>query len=107
MIRHLPEGSNYAATLASAPVESGADNGPPPPPDPVYEYKHWTEERRLLAQLINSVNMLIRYSVPWAEGKAPKFDIVGPAMWREEATKPTQSNLSVMDVIKKVTGQHG
>ena len=109
MIRHLPEGSNYVAKLASAPDELANvadDDTPPPPPDPVYEFKHWTEERRLLAQLINSVHMLIRYSVPWEKGKEPKFEIVGPAAWRDgSATPKPAKQLTVFDVIQTVTGQ--
>ena len=107
MIRYLPEGSNYAAKIASAPVDPDAvvpDEAPEP--DPVQDAKEWTLDRRLTAQLINAVHTLIRHSVNWQEGHAPEYEIVGPAVWREASTKPSK-RLSVMDVISRVTGQHG
>lgn len=109
LIRRLPEGSHYVAALSSAPVETGPINDAPAEIDPVQERLLWTEDRRLLAQLINSVNMLVRYSIQWEKGKEPHIPIIGPADWRGEGgekTKPSKP-LSVMDVITKITGNNG
>jgi hypothetical protein len=108
MIRHLPEDSLYVATLRSAPAESNdvkAATKPDPEPDPVQENLMWTTDRMLMAQLINSVNMLVRYLPQWQEGKHPKMPIVGPAEWRGEGDKPKSKPLTVMDVINNVMGQ--
>ena len=108
LIRGLPEGSRYVAVLSSAPVEySDDDTDAPAEIDPVSERLLWTEDRKLLAQLINSVNMLVRHSIPWEKGKEPKVPLVGPAHWRGEGTaeqtKPSKP-LTVMDVLQKITG---
>lgn len=105
-IRHLPEGSNYVATLQSAPVEELLTlTDEPPVIDPVMENLTWTQDRVLMAQLINSVNMLVRHSIQWQEGKAPELPLIGPAAWRGEG-KPAQPSkpLTVMDVINNVMG---
>lgn len=108
LIRHLPEGSIYAATLQSAPAEDVATEEPPAEPDPAYEAQLWTTDRMLQAQLINSVNMLIRHSIDWKDGKAPELPIIGPAKWRDEGPNATPSKpLTVMDVINNVMGHHG
>lgn len=76
-----------------------------PPVDPVEEFKQWTEDRRLMAQLINAVNMLVRHSVQWQ--KPPNIPLVGPSSWRGEGeTKPAKAP-SVMDVINRITGTNG
>lgn len=107
LIRRLPEGSNYVAVLSSAPVEYDATNDAPAEIDPVSERLLWTEDRRLMAQLINSVNMLVRYVPQWEPGKAPVLPLIGPADWRGEGTaehsKPSKP-LTVMDVLQKITG---
>lgn len=103
LIRHLPEGSNYVAILQSAPVDD-APAEPPTEVDPVMESQMWTQDRLLMAQLINSVNMLVRHSIQWQDGKAPEFPLIGPGSWRGEGantTKPSKQ-LSVMDVINTV-----
>jgi hypothetical protein len=110
MLRHLPESSRYAAALTSAPEVAGDSDIPEAPAeiDPAQEARVWNTDRQLMAQLINSVNTLVRHTIPWEQGNAPKLPLVGPAAWRGEgpnaAPKPT---LSVMDVINKVTGKHG
>ena len=77
----------------------------PPVIDPTEEFKQWTEDRRLMAQLINAVNMLVRHSVQWQ--KPPDIPLVGPSSWRGEGViKPTKT-LTVMDVINRVTGTNG
>lgn len=106
MIRHLPEGSNYVAALQSAPVDESLERSDEPAEfDPVQESQMWTQDRVLMAQLINSVNMLVRHSIQWQEGKAPNLPIIGPASWRGEGvtTKPSKP-LTVSDVINNVMG---
>jgi hypothetical protein len=106
MIRHLPEGSNYVATLQSAPVDELLERSDEPAEiDPVQESQMWTQDRILMAQLINSVNMLVRHSIQWQDGKAPNLPLIGPASWRGEGanSKPSKP-LSVMDVINNVMG---
>lgn len=109
LIRRLPEGSNYVAVLSSAPVEASANHDAPAEIDPVSERLLWTEDRRLMAQLINSVNMLVRHSIQWEKGKEPPIPIIGPAAWRGEGGEKSKSSkpLSVMDVITKITGNNG
>lgn len=110
LIRRLPEGSHYVAVMSSAPVLDSDHTDAPAEIDPVQEFRTWTEDRRLMAQLINSVNMLVRYLPQWEKGKAPEMPIVGPAIWRgeggREQTKPS-TPLSVLDVINKITGNNG
>lgn len=110
MIRHLPEGSNYVAALQSAPVEEMAQllgkEPEEPEIDPVQESKLWITDRLLMAQLINSVNMLVRYSINWGDGKAPELPVVGPAKWRNEGPEKTQSKPeSVDDTINRIMGR--
>ena len=107
LIRHLPEGSHYVATLQSAaPVEELQDLVETTSEiDPVEESKAWTHDRLLMAQLINSVNLLVRHSIQWQDGKAPQLPLIGPASWRGEgATSKPSKQLSVMDVINNVMG---
>lgn len=109
MLRHLPEGSRYVAALTSAPEAAGETlDEAPTEIDPVAETRTWTTDRQMMAQLINSVNTLVRHSIPWEQGKAPKLPLVGPAAWRGEGPQATPAKpLSVLDVINKVTGNHG
>ena len=106
LIRHLPEGSNYVAAFQSAPEEGLQTEEPAPIEiDPIEEHKMWTQDRVLMAQLINSVNMLVRHSIQWEDGKAPKLPIIGPAEWRGEGPNAKPSTpLTVMDVINNVMG---
>jgi hypothetical protein len=104
MIRHLPEGSNYVAALQSAPAVSLVTLQEPEP-DPAQEYITWTHDKMLLAQLINSVNMLVRHSIQWQDGKAPEFPLVGPSTWREEGPESTPSKpVSVSDTLNRIMG---
>lgn len=102
LLYRLPEGSYYAAARASAPDLDGDENETPAEPDPAYERRTWTHDRMLMANLINSVNMLVRYSVQWEPGKAPTFPIIGPPEWRETPKK----RVSIMDVLNKITGKN-
>ena len=103
MLRHLPEGSRYVAAITSAPeVADATPQEIPEEADPALELRTWTQDRQLMAQLINSVNVLVRHSINWEQGKAPKLPLVGPSSWRGEgkSAKP----LTVMDVLNKITG---
>jgi hypothetical protein len=105
LIRHLPEGSHYVAILQSAPVENGPAKDKPTEIDPVLENQTWTTDRMLIAQLINSVNMLVRHSIQWQKDQAPNLPIIGPSAWRGEgADAPPARPLTVMDVINNVMG---
>lgn len=106
MIGNLPEGTRYVATLTSAREQSGDtanESVDDSPPDPVMEHMMWTSDRVLMAQLINSVNTLVKYSIEWS--KVPDIPIVGPSSWRE--SKQSSKSTSLMDVINRITGQHG
>lgn len=111
MIHRLPEGSHYVAILSSAPVGEGdvRNSDVPAEIDPVAEHLLWTEDRRLMAQLVNGVNMLVRHTIQWEPGKAPQVPLVGPAAWRGEGEKkPSKPATSVLDVLNRITGkQHG
>ena len=105
LIRRLPEGSHYAAALTSAPDAEGVPTTKEPAPiDPALEARIWNQDRVLMAQLINSVNTLVRHLIPWEQGKAPTLPLIGPAAWRGEGPKKPAKNLSVMDVFKKIAG---
>ena len=47
----------------------------------------WTTDRRLMAQLINSVNTLISLTGKWEKGKEPKFPVIGPVEWRDQQSQ--------------------
>lgn len=107
LLKRLPEGSHYAAALAGTPATAPASTDTPAEIDPAVEARTWTTDRTLMAQLINSVNVLVTHSIPWEQGKAPKLPLVGPAAWRGEGPKAPAKPLSVMDVFNKVTGNNG
>lgn len=102
LIRHLPEEARYTAAVASAPEAAAVikKRSSSDKPDPIADYRAWSFDRQLMAQLINSVNTLVRHTIQWEQNKAPKLPIVGPAAWRNEGpAKP----LTVMDVLNKLT----
>ena len=105
LIKHLPEGSLYVSKLrASAPAKQ-EDGDEPAEIDPVQENLTWTIDRVLMAQLINSVNMLTRYSVNWGEGGPPDIPVLGPASWRGEGPgKPASKQVTMMDVLNNISG---
>jgi hypothetical protein len=108
MLRNVPEGSRYAAAFTSAPEAAGMETPDVPVEiDPALDARTWNYDRQLMAQLINSVNTLVRYSIPWEQGKAPKLPLVGPAQWRGEGPQAPAKPLSVMDVMTKLTGNNG
>lgn len=108
MIHNLPEGSRYVAAITAEREESGMydvqESEEPSPVDPITEHLTWTTDRVLMAQLINAVNMLVRYSIQWE--KPLDLPLVGPEKWREGEKKPRKA-VSVMDVIHRITGQNG
>lgn len=110
MIKHLPEGTNFVAAQSAKFMETREQDtqtspDAPLPVNPVEEFKQWTEDRRLMAQLINAVNLLVRHSVQWQ--KPPNIPLVGPSSWRGEGESKSAKTLSVMDVINRITGTHG
>lgn len=108
MLRNLPEGSRYAAAVTSAPEVVGIETPQAPVEvNPIQEARTWSHDRQLMAQLINSVNTLVRFSIPWEQGKAPQLPLVGPASWRGEGPKAPAKPLTVMDVMTKLTGNNG
>lgn len=110
MIRNLPEGSRYVAIM-SAPDDSDEPQEEKPPLDPaveaVLDRMTWTEDRRLLAQILNQLNVLIRVSGTWKDGKGPEFPIIGPAEWREEKTS-TRGPKTISDLMNEMghIGRH-
>lgn len=107
MIRRLPEGSHYVAAYTSDNPVATDDTDTPAEIDPAVEARTWNFDRTLMAQLINSVNMLVTHVPQWEQGKAPKLPLVGPATWRGEGPKAPAKPLSVLDVFNKVTGNNG
>lgn len=105
LINRLPETSHYVIALKSAPVKSDSKpTSEPMPVDPVAEHMFWNEDRRLMAQLINSVNTLVRHTIPWGD-KPPQIDLIGPAEWKEPVESKPKA-LTVMGVINRITGQN-
>jgi hypothetical protein len=101
LIRNLPEGAHYTAAVASAPETAAVakKRNPKAEPDPALEFRTWNFDRQLMAQLINSVNALVRHTIQW-EKNPPNLPLVGPDSWRNEGpAKP----LTVMDVLNKIT----
>lgn len=107
MLRNLPEGSRYAAALTSAPEFDDVATEEPAEVDPAQDARQWNTDRQLMAQLINSVNTLVRHTIPWEQGNAPTLPLIGPASWRGEGKSAPAKPLSVLDVINKVTGNNG
>lgn len=105
LINRLPETSHYVIALKSAPVErDSTPTSEPAPIDPVAEHMFWNEDRKLLAQLINSVNTLVRHTIQWGDNP-PAFDLIGPSEWKEPA-KSKPKALTVMGVLNRITGQN-
>lgn len=105
LLRNLPEGSRYAAAVASAPEAAAVHKkraAQAAEADPTLDQRTWTFDRMLMAQLINSINALVRHTIPWPQDKTPDLPLVGPASWREG---PKSKPLTVMDVLNKITGK--
>lgn len=103
-IRHLPEDAAYTAIM-SAKVDGGEVT--PPEPDPEIaaqmEAMTWNFDRKLMAQLINAVNLNTRVSTQWKDGKAPNFPTVGPSSWSNPKGTPPKAEdkqVTVLDVMK-------
>lgn len=106
LLRNLPEGSRYAAAVTSAPEAAAVHQkrAEEAEADPVLDARTWNFDRLLMAQLINSINALVRHTIPWPKDGAPELPLVGPSSWRQG---PKSKPLSVMDVLNKITGKHG
>ena len=106
MLRNLPEGSRYSAAMSAPGPE--ADERPPldPEVEAMLDRQLWTTDRRLMAQLINSLHTLIKVTGKWKEGEGPKFPVLGPAAWRED-TQPTAASTtdnSVEGTLQRLFG---
>lgn len=87
MLRNLPEGSRYYAALA---VDNQTEDAPEsderdPRTEEVMDHRVWTIDRRLVAMLINAVNLNTAVSGHWE--KPPDFETIGPASWSPTAAK--------------------
>ena len=96
MLRNLPEGSRYYAAMAvdrknDAPESDERD----PRLEEVMDHRVWTMDRRLIAMLINAVNLNTTVSGHWE--KPPHFETVGPASWSEEEPKKKLSEQEFTD----------
>lgn len=101
MLRNLPEGASFTAAMSAPPTDGGPAS--PQSIDPELEAwldrKTWTEDRRLQAQVINLLGILIRYSINWGEGNAPEFDVIGPAEWRGTKAQATGGQAKSIDDV--------
>ena len=82
MIRNLPEGSRFVASMS---VDQADDETPDIVVDPrieaVMDKRVWTLDRRLQAIAINAIHTNTSVSGHW-KNKAPDFPIIGPADWQ-------------------------
>ena len=91
MIRNLPEGSRYYAAMAVDHKDDEADEAEKPESDPrteeIMDHRVWTMDRRLVAMLINAVNL--NTTVSGHMEKSP-FETIGPSSWSatDEPKKP-------------------
>lgn len=93
MLRNLPEGSRYYAAMAvdnknDAPESDERD----PRLEEVMDHRVWTLDRRLVAMLINAVNLNTTVSGHWE--KPPDFETIGPASWSEDVQKPSEQEFT-------------
>lgn len=102
MMRHLPEGSRYAAIM-SAPMD-GDEARPLPEPDPealeLYNRRFWTQDRRMAAMQLNALRDLTLVTGNWPKDKQPKFPVIGPAEWRGEKPAKKAEPITNNDVLK-------
>jgi len=88
MIRNLPEGSRFLASVSVDRPELSEDN---PEPDPrieaINDRRAWTLDRRLAAMAVNAISTNTVLSVQWKD-KPPDFPVIGPADWQS----PTDRN---------------
>lgn len=101
-IRHLPEDATYTAIMSSK-IERGDIEIPEPPAEVLAQMDAttWTFDRKLMAQIVNAINLNTRVTGQWKDGQAPDFPTVGPSRW-SEGDSPTreEQQISVLDVMK-------
>lgn len=87
MIRNLPEGSRFFASLAIDHPETSEDL---PEPDPrieaINDRRMWTLDRRLAAMAVNATNTNTAVTGQW-KNKPPEFPTVGPADWSDPSDR--------------------
>ena len=86
MLRNLPEGSRYYAVMAvdrkdDQPAEARESD---PRTEEIMDHRVWTMDRRLVAMLINAVNL--NTTVSGHMDKSP-FETIGPSSWSEDEPK--------------------
>ena len=93
MLRNLPEGSRYYAAMAvdhkdEAPESDERDERT----EEIMDHRIWTMDRRLVAMLINAVNL--NTTVSGHMEKSP-FETIGPSSWSEdEPKKPAEQEFT-------------
>lgn len=86
LIRNLPEGSRFNATLA---VDHPQDPAGMTDPrlEAIADQRAWTLDRRLQAMEINAINMNTAVTGQWKD-KPPEFPTIGPADWQGPPDSP-------------------
>ena len=104
MLRNLPEGSRYYAAMAvdNPRDESAESANPDPRTEAIMDHRVWTMDRRLLAMVINALNLNTAVSGHWE--KPPDFETIGPASWSEKPSskKPEQEFADNFDFFRKM-----
>ena len=95
MLRNLPEGSRYYAAIAVDIKDAPESDERDPRVEAVMDHRVWTMDRRLVAMLINAVNLNTAVSGHWE--KPPEFETVGPASWSADAKKKPLSEQEFTD----------
>lgn len=84
MLRDLPDNARYTAVVL-AERDLADDEEVEEETDPLIiarrDRRTWHLDRQLIAQLINSTNLLVRVTGHWEKGNEPEFATVGPASW--------------------------
>jgi hypothetical protein len=105
MIRNLPEGSRFVASME---VDRKDENSEAPPLllDPrieaVMDQRVWTLDRRLNAMQINAIYSQVAVSGQWGKAGPPDFPIIGPADWRDAESKKSKEPKDNFDVLRKM-----
>lgn len=101
MIRNLPEGSRFVASME---VDRDKTDEPlllDPRIEAVMDRRVWTLDRRLNAMQINAIYSQIAVSGHWGKDGPPDFTTVGPMDWRAES-KQSKEPKDNFDVLKRM-----
>lgn len=102
MIRNLPEGSRFVASMAvDAKDKETPDISVDPRTEAVMDQRVWTLDRRLKAMHINATYSLIAITGHWGKDGPPDFQLMGPAEWRAES-KQSKELKDNFDVLRKM-----